>query len=92
MSPILEKPVAKGFTRHKDHDQFNFCPSCFGDAQWLCGGYHRKNYSDMGFLEKEMPLLVSVSFFEMPFEVLGSATCSLNRLEQSKEVFMEKGW
>jgi hypothetical protein len=46
----------------------------------------------MGFLEKEMPLLVSVSFFEMPFEFLGSATCSLNRLEQSKEVFMEKGW
>jgi hypothetical protein len=29
------------------------------------------------FLEKEMPLLVSVSFFEMLLEFLGSATCSL---------------
>ncbi len=43
MSPILEKPVAKGFTRHKDHAQFNFCPSFYGDAQWLCGVYPRKN-------------------------------------------------
>jgi hypothetical protein len=88
MSPILEKPVAKGFTRHKDHAQFNFCLSCFGDAQWLCGGYHRKSYSYMGFLEKEMPLLVSVSFFDF----LGYAICSLHRLEQSKKVLMEKGW
>jgi hypothetical protein len=33
----------------------------------------------MGFLVKEMPLLVSVSFFEMPLEFLGSATWSLSK-------------
>jgi hypothetical protein len=43
MSPILENSLAKGFTRHKDHAQFNIFSFFFGDAQWLCGGYHRKN-------------------------------------------------